>query len=362
MNRRIKYVILLVVFAVVACAPAAALHTEVTPEEEFAIGIGERIVLAPTAGGKGPIRWKAGNDRIAVLSTDSAGAVTLIGMKEGRVRIACADRRSPSRRIRVVARTIRILAVGNSFSEDAVEHHLHELAAAAGVRIVVGNLHAGGCSLGKHLAHVRRDAPAYSYRKIDAEGKLTVRRATSLREALRDEAWDYICLQQVSYLAGNFPSWKESLPELMGYVRMHAAAANPVLMLHQTWAYARDAKHTRFADYDRDQMKMYRAVVDCVSWAAAEVGIDLILPCGTAIQNGRTSSLGDTFCRDGFHLERTYGRYTAACVWFEKIFNRSVVGNPYAPPMLTNRQRRIAQHAAHYAVLFPDNITDMSGF
>ena len=37
------------------------------------------------------------------------------------------------------------------------------------------------------------------------------------------------------------------------------------------------------------------------------------------IQNGRSTALGDTFNRDGYHLELTYGRYTAACTWFETL-------------------------------------------
>lgn len=47
--------------------------------------------------------------------------------------------------------TVRILAVGNSFSEDAIEQNLHEIAQAAGVTTVVGNLFIGGCSLERHV-------------------------------------------------------------------------------------------------------------------------------------------------------------------------------------------------------------------
>ena len=137
---------------------------------------------------------------------------------------------------------------------------------------------------------------------------------------------------------------------------------NTTLMIHQTWAYAENSTHKRFADYGKDQMKMYKDVVDCVSRVARLNGIDLVIPCGTAIQNGRTSSLGDTFCRDGFHLQRTYGRYTAACTWFEKIFNRDVVENPYFPDTISEKEKRIARYAAHYAVKAPEVITDMKAF
>ena len=42
---------------------------------------------------------------------------------------------------------VRILAIGNSFSQDAVEQYLHELAEAEGISTIIGNMFIGGCSL-----------------------------------------------------------------------------------------------------------------------------------------------------------------------------------------------------------------------
>lgn len=39
---------------------------------------------------------------------------------------------------------LRILAIGNSFSEDAVENNLHELGKEQGTCIIVGNMYIGG--------------------------------------------------------------------------------------------------------------------------------------------------------------------------------------------------------------------------
>ena len=36
---------------------------------------------------------------------------------------------------------VKILVIGNSFSEDAVEQNLHELAAAEGIETVIGNMY-----------------------------------------------------------------------------------------------------------------------------------------------------------------------------------------------------------------------------
>ena len=91
---------------------------------------------------------------------------------------------------------VRILAVGNSFSDDGVEY-LDELAKAAGIRLIVGNLYIGGCSLERHWENVSKGLPAYDYRK-NCEGVQSNTPKTSLLSALQDEPWDYITVQQVS--------------------------------------------------------------------------------------------------------------------------------------------------------------------
>lgn len=82
-----------------------------------------------------------------------------------------------------------------------------------------------------------------------------------------------------------------------------------------------------------------------------EEGLDLIVPCGTAIQLARKSFIGDNMNRDGYHLNLVYGRYTAACTWFEALFKTSVVGNSYAPKGMSPQLIRATQNAAHKAVL-----------
>ena len=37
--------------------------------------------------------------------------------------------------------TLKVLAIGNSFSDDAIEEHLHGLAKAEGLTIVIGNIY-----------------------------------------------------------------------------------------------------------------------------------------------------------------------------------------------------------------------------
>ena len=82
-----------------------------------------------------------------------------------------------------------------------------------------------------------------------------------------------------------------------------------------------------------------------------------ILPVGTAIQNARTTLLKDKVTRDGYHLHKTYGRYVAACTWYEKIFRKNVVGNTYKPEKMTAEEQLAAQKSAHAAVKMPNKVT-----
>lgn len=254
---------------------------------------------------------------------------------------------------------VRILAVGNSFSQDAIEQNLHELAAAEEIPTVIGNLYIGGCPLERHVNNARENRAAYAYRKIGLDGRKVERKRTSLEEALADEVWDYITLQQASPFSGQYDTYMASMPELIDYVRAHAPGAT--LLIHQTWAYAPNSTHKGFAAYGNDQMTMYRAIVDAVRKAARKTGIRRVIPAGTAIQNARTSVLGDDLTRDGYHLDLLTGRYIAACAWFETLFGRSVVGNAYRPQKMTDEQQRIAQEAAHAAVRRPWRVTPIGG-
>lgn len=75
---------------------------------------------------------------------------------------------------------------------------------------------------------------------------------------------------------------------------------------------------------------------------------------------GRTSSLGDSFDRDGFHLNTTYGCYTAACAWYEAISGNNVEDNAYIPSAVSVKEAEIARKAAHNAVANPYSVTSLA--
>lgn len=255
--------------------------------------------------------------------------------------------------------TLRILAIGNSFSQDAVEQYLHELAEAAGKPIVVGNMYIGGAPLSLHWENARTDKAAYSYRKIDADGAKSTEEGVSILSALADEEWDYVSLQQASPLSGQFDSYVAPLTALHRYIDS-ATAGRAKHIWHQTWAYAANSTHPGFANYHNDQHEMYQAIMEASAKVQQLVSIDLLVPCGTAIQNARTSFIGDRLTRDGYHLDLQIGRFIAACTWFEALFGQQAPVDRYRPEGVSVAQAAVAQQAAHAAVHQPFAVSGLA--
>lgn len=254
--------------------------------------------------------------------------------------------------------TVRVLAIGNSFSVDAVEQELHAIATAGNRQIVIGNLYHPGCSVERHFNNISGDIADYSYRKISPDGRADTIADCTIARAIADDDWDYITFQQASHFSGEYESF-EHLPELISAVRA-AAGPKPVFLWHMTWAYAPDSDHGGFVKYDRDQLKMYQSIVSCAERVLTDnPELKGIIPCGTAIQDARTSALGDDLTRDGYHLDYRLGRYIASCTWYAVLFGVPAEGNSYAPPRVNAEQRRIAQLAADTAITHPFEITDI---
>lgn len=257
-----------------------------------------------------------------------------------------------------VARTIKILAIGNSFSEDAIEQYLHELADADGIETIIGNLFIGGCSLERHMQCVNGNLPDYRYRKIGVDGVTKETPKCDIARAIADEEWDYVSVQQASHFSGDYTTYQPYLSQLVAYVKAHTKK-DVKIVFHQTWAYAQNSDHGGFKRYGNSQKQMYDAINGALKQVIKDIHPDVIVPSGTAIQNARTSSIGDNMNRDGYHLNLLYGRYTAACTWFQAIFKRSVVGNSYAPEGVTAEQKTIAQKAASAAVKHKFKVTQI---
>lgn len=245
------------------------------------------------------------------------------------------------------AKVVKVLAIGNSFSQDAIEQYLYELARAQGDSLVIGNAYIGGCSIDRHYTNLLKDSALYAYRKV-VGGVRSERKKWTLKQIIRDEQWDIISLQQASQLSGVFESYK-NLPAFKRLVESYITNFHVEFVWHMTWAYAEDFKSPLFYNYDNKQRQMYSDIISTMLSVMPAIGNPRIVPTGTAVQLVR-HRLGDILNRDGMHLSYTLGRYTAACTWCEFLTGRIVDGNSYYPATINETDAQICQEEAHEAV------------
>lgn len=238
--------------------------------------------------------------------------------------------------------TLRILAIGNSFSDDGMEH-LPALLANMGIKNVeLARLYVGGCTLEQHVNFHKAKQPAYMFYHSKA-GENRWHQSphnVTMQHALDMGEWDIITMQQASGVSGIYDSYNPYLAELIKVVRKSQPKAE--LVWHMTWAYSTDSHHGEFPNYDRDQQKMYKAIQECVRRLRKDFGIKTIIPSGTAIQSLRGSKINNApmdFTRDGYHMDYGSGRYAVACTWYETLIKpytqHSMVGNTLRPAVGT---------------------------
>ncbi len=218
---------------------------------------------------------------------------------------------------------MKILSIGNSFSQDA-HKFLHKLAKAHNLDICTTNLYIGGCSLSRHFENFLSDLPEYDL-EINGDEPLS---KISFSKALSDGEYDVVTLQQVSGLSGIFDSYCPYLEKLAEAVRHYQP--NSRIMFHQTWSYETDSAHPDFKNYGDNQKRMFREIKKASEAASRLIGAELI-KTGTAVQKLRDSvpefdyaNGGISLCRDGFHLTYDYGRFLAAAVWFKALTGKSI--------------------------------------
>ncbi|MCD7822083.1 MAG: DUF4886 domain-containing protein, partial [Clostridiales bacterium] len=214
--------------------------------------------------------------------------------------------------------TYHILVIGNSYSVDSTQY-LYQVATDAGYDVVVGNLQKGSLTLANHWSYAKNDTAAYTYRKNTSGSWKTIRsNSATMAQAVEDEDWDIIIFQQQSIAAGRSSKFYNSsgdnyLTLLGDYVTGLCSNSDVKIGFEMTWAHIEDCPDGECDRFDNDQMTMYNAICDATQAAVTDSGaVDLIIPAGTAIQNARSSYLGDTLNRDNKHLSYGLGRYLAA--------------------------------------------------
>ena len=221
--------------------------------------------------------------------------------------------------------TLKVLTIGNSFSDDAMEY-VYKIAKEAGVaHVELANLRANNCSLAMHVSYAQSNSSAYMFRYWQ-DGATTWKDtgtwtsgAYTMKQAVTFTDWDYIVFQQVSADSGKASTY-DDLGKLMDYV----GELNPGAKFawHMTWSMRSDYASSG---------PSYSAIVNAVNEKiTSNRKIDVVIPSGTAIENAKTSYLtGTQLQRDAKHLSYGMGRYIAGLTFVKALTGLSIDGTAY---------------------------------
>ena len=214
---------------------------------------------------------------------------------------------------------MKILSIGNSFSQDA-QRYLKGVAKDVDQDIKNVNLYIGGCSLVRHYNNMRSDIADYDY---ELGGASTDRKA-SIKEALLSDEWDVVTLQEVSARSDNWYNFEPYLTELVKYVK--SLCPNAKILLHETWGYEGHTHRIRNQGYEA-QGEMFSAIEKAYQKALETCGADGIIPGGKVLQI--LANRGYAVHRDGAHAGLGLGRYALALTWLKVLYGVAATGNSF---------------------------------
>ncbi len=226
--------------------------------------------------------------------------------------------------------TVKVLAFGNSFSNDSVAWLSH-IAKADGKDLRVANCVIGGCSLQRHYSNIfngSSDKYNFTY-YTKAHGVKTYSKA-SMQEALMATDWDYITLQQASGESYKANTYEPYLTELITYIKTFHP--NVKILFNETWAYP-DESHMFIGqsafdtdgDGNSEEAPMFERVREAYLKASQNHGFTPLIPVGEAILRAR-DEMDRNLSRDGHHLDDR-GRLIAALMWYEMFTGVSALDN-----------------------------------
>ena len=216
----------------------------------------------------------------------------------------------------------KILAIGNSFSEDGMRF-LYDMLQQTGVSSnpILVNAYISGCDLYTHTQNAKSNSASYTRQTIGTRGTINWSdKLFTLKNLIEQNKWDIITLQQQSLSSGKIETYNDDLDYLIDYVKRYAINSNVKLGWHMTWAYADNTNLESFDDFNNNQRYMYQQICNAVTTKILpKTEFEFIIPAGTAIQNARLH-FGDflTDPEDGIHLNNL-GCYVVAVTWLKAI-------------------------------------------
>lgn len=226
---------------------------------------------------------------------------------------------------------MKILSIGNSFSEDATTY-LHDIAASQQVGIETYNLYIGGCTLARHMENVKTKEKCYALYRNGIKQPEDV----SITDMFPADV-DVITLQQASRDSVRYETFEPYLGQLLSYVKENAKEAR--IVLHETWGYKEGSKrlteelgYKSTDDMCRDIRANYRKAYTSHS------EFDGMIPSAEAMLYFEDAGY-PALHRDDFHAFIPDGRYILGCTWFHFLTGLAVAPGGFLPGQMDEKTR-----------------------
>ena len=202
----------------------------------------------------------------------------------------------------VVTDTLRVLSIGNSYSLDALSYVpfiMNAVAPQVYLKLDIMYLGSGALNDFYNALDSTTHAPtspgvATSFTRFWSHGARpwNASHNAPMTQIIASQPWDVIMLQQQSNASRDYSTYQPYLNQIIEWLDEKAPWQHQYAWLI-TPSYPDNLP--RLAP-DTTSVQMFERILQCVRNVQSDTGIELLLPCGTAIQNARTTpldSLGD---------------------------------------------------------------------
>ena len=207
--------------------------------------------------------------------------------------------------------SLKILFIGSSFGVDTI-NYVGDIAHSYNFNIVIGNLYVGASGIKDYITFYESDRKI-SYYKWNLNAIAWENGTSTVKEALSDEAWDFVVIQNGAYQSADESTYWDQDEKgniTKNYVSLFADIidrcclfSHPVICFNMTWAYSvyhtlsssqgsKDKWLSFGINQKQRQLGMYTELCRLAQKVLQHCPeVKFVIPSGTAVQNARGTSL-----------------------------------------------------------------------
>ena len=207
--------------------------------------------------------------------------------------------------------SLKILFIGSSFGVDTI-NYVGDIAHSYNFNIVIGNLYVGASGIKDYITFYESDRKI-SYYKWNLNAIAWENSTSTVKEALSDEAWDFVVIQNGAYQSADESTYWDQDEKgniTKNYVNLFADIidrcclfSHPVICFNMTWAYSvyhtlsssqgsKDKWLSFGINQKQRQLGMYTELCRLAQKVLQHCPeVKFVIPSGTAVQNARGTSL-----------------------------------------------------------------------